>query len=1304
MKKKNFVLLSVLLIIIVFFIISITACIFPEPEDTINEDVLEKPDTPLKSDPFVGETITGVDVKKKVVFETNWFDSVFNTDGGDFIISFPMEYEYKSKYKFGFTLSFSANIKLPKIPLFGGVHNSFSASFKSYEGSLNILNLFEAGMSKEIGGGKTGKLTIPLGWKLKVSLSYNIDDVDFKFITPIGHLNFHGDRYTHNNVVLTNNWIYADVELNDIYKKNIWTEHRGWTIDYASPVEDTAWETYQELSYYDENGIFHGYNTALTYRGVLLDAAQLAAFGDGDKYAYRRKQRIAAFYNQDALTGGLNDKWLIRYDEYQQAVNDKNTILSAANALTGEIGSNPTNQICAYAPNITVAQALDKIIEIVYDYYQHEYVIDLEETVFDLVLEQTNSGMTIKEAFEHYNGLQPSSGQRKIYTENNTAIIIKDDSEYKGDGVVEDVNNKTAGLPEYTYEIVSEGQSVYRKLTLNESVNLILNNETTNFKFHDIGNSGGETAVLFRYNSNKYVWLHEGDAEVVTGNGGDFLVYVPEIYNGQDTKRCDVMITPYVYPSVTITSPWENQGVPLPMTLSVNTNYSGKRISMDGPFISGDPPEPYDMKTLNYNGYITKYETYSSNELSVTVTITDLVGNTATDSVTAVMDTNAYPNIAQAAIVTASSKTSSPYNFTDGDTSTSASNGDSSSWIQLDFETPLYIEKFRLMANTSYAEDYFKVYVKTNASGSWTQIAQFDGWDYGSVYSPYYHIDGNYQYIKITKHRPGGYRSGHYFKEIDVRGICDDIPSIAIVSPPDGATVNDVVTIDVNATDDTSIAEVEFYVNDVLVLTDTTYPYAYNWNTHNYFDRDYSIKTIVYDDGGLTDSHIISVKVFNDSSEIESNFEDNLTTNLGTWTTRGYVGRGKSYIEHVTDYYQKGSYSLKTYTWDHYTLTDNTGKYRYVTLSNIDNDVAYIRIFNRTYVTANRGSKRDSKSWISFIISDGTNSYSKTTAYAYAYYSRRSHTCNNEEYGGYDGTVTGDDGNTWYYYDFAIPSDWNESNISIELKNNTYARKTCSGTATAYWDIISVLESTDSESPSINITSPSDGSNLSETIPINANASDNIGIKEVKFYIDGNYKSTDTSSPYSYSWDTTTTSNDQHCIKVVAYDTSNNYSEATIMVNVSNTIAGSEATIDQSQTSLGSYAGLLGGNEMKGNTFEPSVNSICGVSFYIRKDGSPTDEVYVKLYDSSNNLLATGDSVSIGAEGWHFFPISYTGLVIGDTYKILAQRTGQNRIGRFQIRGDSPGSLYGNGTYSYSFDGVTIREWGSYDISFKTWY
>ncbi|MEA2238128.1 MAG: hypothetical protein QOC81_2852 [Thermoanaerobaculia bacterium] len=89
--------------------------------------------------------------------------------------------------------------------------------------------------------------------------------------------------------------------------------------------------------------------------------------------------------------------------------------------------------------------------------------------------------------------------------------------------------------------------------------------------------------------------------------------------------------------------------------------------------------------------------------------------------------------------------------------------------------------------------------------------------------------------------------------------------------------------------------------------------------------------------------------------------------------------------------------------------------------------------------------------------------------------------------------------------------------------------------------------------PTVSITAPLNGATVVGTVSINATASDNVGVTKVEFYVDGSLKSTDMTSPYSYSWDSTSVANGSHSLTAKAYDAAlNNTTSAAIGVTVNN--------------------------------------------------------------------------------------------------------------------------------------------------------
>lgn len=73
--------------------------------------------------------------------------------------------------------------------------------------------------------------------------------------------------------------------------------------------------------------------------------------------------------------------------------------------------------------------------------------------------------------------------------------------------------------------------------------------------------------------------------------------------------------------------------------------------------------------------------------------------------------------------------------------------------------------------------------------------------------------------------------------------------------------------------------------------------------------------------------------------------------------------------------------------------------------------------------------------------------------------------------------------------------------------------------------------------PVVNITSPANGSTVSDLVYITANATDAVGVSKVEFYVDGILVGESSSAPYGYGWQSTV---GQHTLVAKAYDAAGN--------------------------------------------------------------------------------------------------------------------------------------------------------------------
>lgn len=190
----------------------------------------------------------------------------------------------------------------------------------------------------------------------------------------------------------------------------------------------------------------------------------------------------------------------------------------------------------------------------------------------------------------------------------------------------------------------------------------------------------------------------------------------------------------------------------------------------------------------------------------------------------------------------------------------------------------------------------------------------------------------------------------------------------------------------------------------------------------------------------------------------------------------------------------------------------------------------------------------------------------------------------------------------------------------------------------------------DTTAPTTSLTAPANGATVTATISVSASASDNVAVTKVEFYAGAALIGTDTTAPYSISWDTTAVSNGSYNLTSKAYDAANNTATSSpVSVTVSNTGAPA-LTAAYSSTykapacgsggkSCDSGAVLLNGRGNLSGGVEPNqpntINNSCadGSTGTYHKDES-IDRMSIATADSA--ALASGKSVTISVTVWCF--------------------------------------------------------------------
>ena len=139
--------------------------------------------------------------------------------------------------------------------------------------------------------------------------------------------------------------------------------------------------------------------------------------------------------------------------------------------------------------------------------------------------------------------------------------------------------------------------------------------------------------------------------------------------------------------------------------------------------------------------------------------------------------------------------------------------------------------------------------------------------------------------------------------------------------------------------------------------------------------------------------------------------------------------------------------------------------------------------------------------------------------------------------------------------------------------------------------------STDTTPPTVVITSPAKDATVAGTVTATTNTSDNVAVSGVQFQLDGvNLGAFVTTAPYSFTWDTTKSTNAGHILTAIAYDTSGNSTTSSpIYVTVGNA---SLNPLTLTITTPGNGT-TVGGAVALGATASDTASTINGVQFQV---------------------------------------------------------------------------------------------------------
>jgi len=344
--------------------------------------------------------------------------------------------------------------------------------------------------------------------------------------------------------------------------------------------------------------------------------------------------------------------------------------------------------------------------------------------------------------------------------------------------------------------------------------------------------------------------------------------------------------------------------------------------------------------------------------------------------------------------------------------------------------------------------------------------------------------------------------------------------STSITAPANGATVSGTTNVTATASDNVGVTRVEFFLDGALQSTDTSSPYAWSWNTAS----------------SANGSHALVSKAYDAANNVGTSATVNVTVNnaapggadVSGWTVTQANAAGTYVIPAGTVIPAEG----------YLVIARDATKSAFETFRGVTLGANVVYLNSAGAMPVINGDETFTLKNAASVTVDGPTPAQPVSA---AKSLQRVDPC----------------GTTWNTLaDTASnPGSGAGGGCGGGVKLNEHAD--ASGTGNFIYEFLELHNDSsaagDTTAPAASITAPANGATVSGTVSVTASASDNVGVTKVEFLLDGVLQSTDTSSPYAWSWNTTTATNASHALVAKAYDAANNIgTSATVNVTVNN--------------------------------------------------------------------------------------------------------------------------------------------------------
>jgi hypothetical protein len=369
-------------------------------------------------------------------------------------------------------------------------------------------------------------------------------------------------------------------------------------------------------------------------------------------------------------------------------------------------------------------------------------------------------------------------------------------------------------------------------------------------------------------------------------------------------------------------------------------------------------------------------------------------------------------------------------------------------------------------------------------------------------------------------------------------------PTATITSPGAGSHVAGTVNVTTQASDNVGVVNIELYKDNILVGSSTQSPLTFVWNTNADTDGPHTFVSKAYDAAGnVGTSPSFVFDVDNTSPAASITAPSNGAGVTGSAVTISANATDNSGLQKV-DFYYDSNVLIGTDTsapfglsWDSNTVTEGSH-----TLFAVATDLA-----GNTTTSAIISVTVDRTLPAVSLTAPSSNAVVTGSGVTVSATATDNIGLSRVDFYRDSNVLVGSDNTSPYSINWDSTSTTNGAHtliaVAIDLAGNTKTSTVVNVTV-------------DNAAPVVSLTAPANGAFVTgTTVAVSAAATDNLGISKVEFYIDNNVLlTTDTSSPYTFNWNSTTVTQGAHTLYAIAQDTTGlRTTSATIAITVDNT-------------------------------------------------------------------------------------------------------------------------------------------------------